>query len=151
MKPIILRAFAILLGAAAAAASAQQPATLRGSEAATPDEAPQERAYVGGRPGKQKLVARTFKGQPPLIPHATDKYQDITAEENACLECHITDKLQGRKMPRVGASHLVPGQVDADGNPVLLMSRWQCNTCHVPQVDAKPLVENAFRGLPARR
>ena len=151
MKPFLPRALAILLGAAACAALAQQPATLRGSEAATPDQAPQERAYVGGRPGNQKLVARTFKGQPPLIPHAIDNYQEITADENACLECHITDEFKGKKMPRVGASHLEPGKVDAEGNPVLLMTRWQCNTCHVPQVDAKPLVDNAFRGLPARR
>ncbi|MEK7438145.1 MAG: nitrate reductase cytochrome c-type subunit, partial [Pseudomonadota bacterium] len=25
-------------------------------------------------------------------------------------------------------------------------ARYQCTACHVPQVDAKPLVQNTFRG-----
>jgi nitrate reductase cytochrome c-type subunit len=27
------------------------------------------------------------------------------------------------------------------------MSRFQCDSCHVPQVDAKPLVETRFIGV----
>ena len=27
------------------------------------------------------------------------------------------------------------------------MSRYQCNNCHVPQVDAKPLVDSLFVGV----
>ena len=30
-------------------------------------------------------------------------------------------------------------------------SRWQCNSCHVPQIDAKPLVENVFKGNTAAK
>jgi cytochrome c-type protein NapB len=26
------------------------------------------------------------------------------------------------------------------------MTRWQCNSCHVPQVDATPLVKQNFVG-----
>ena len=35
----------------------------------------------------------------------------------------------------------------ADGTPAVEMSRYQCDSCHVPQVDAKPLVDNAFVGV----
>jgi nitrate reductase cytochrome c-type subunit len=27
------------------------------------------------------------------------------------------------------------------------MDRFQCDTCHVPQVDAKPLVDSKFVGV----
>jgi hypothetical protein len=29
---------------------------------------------------------------------------------------------------------------------LLDMKRWQCNVCPVPPIDAKPLVENSFKG-----
>ena len=40
--------------------------------------------------------------------------------------------------------------LDEDGNPAVEMSRYQCDTCHVPQVDAKPLVDNVFNGVTKR-
>ena len=91
-----------------------------------------------------------FRGQPPVIPHSIENVDEITAEENPCLECHITDEFKGKKMPRVPDSHLVPGKTDDIGNPVLNMARFQCNSCHAPQVDARPLVDNQFRGLAPR-
>ena len=49
---------------------------------------------------------------------------------------------------------LAAGQGDvafAAGELVLRMERYQCNSCHVPQVDAKPLVTSTFVGnLPAK-
>lgn len=150
MKTSMLIALALILGTALVPATAQQVSTLRGSDAASADQAPANRAYAGGRPGGQKLVARTFRGQPPVIPHSIENVDEITAEENPCLECHITDEFKGKKMPRVPDSHLVPGKTDDIGNPVLNMARFQCNSCHAPQVDARPLVDNQFRGLAPR-
>jgi len=43
----------------------------------------------------------------------------------------------------LGKSHLVKA-TDANAEPQLNMLRWQCDSCHVPQVDAKPLVGNDF-------
>ena len=44
----------------------------------------------------------------------------------------------------MGDTHLV---FSKDGTKKMVtMDRYQCNTCHVPQVDAKPLVENTFVG-----
>lgn len=54
------------------------------------------------------------------------------------MGCHSPEKAKEKNAPRVGESHLV--------GKVLSMARYQCNTCHVPQVDAKPLVDNQFIG-----
>ena len=129
---------------AACASTTMQVNSLRGQNPSTADLAPEVKAYVGKRPGQQALIVRSFENQPPLIPHTIENYE-ISATENACWECHNSDDLKGKKMPMVGKSHLL-GPVVADVTPKLDMKRWQCDSCHVPQVDAKPLVENAFKG-----
>ncbi|CAG0929435.1 MAG: hypothetical protein EFKGCFLK_00118 [Rhodocyclaceae bacterium] len=116
-------------------------ATLRGADTAAADQAPVEnKVYVGKKPGLQKPIDRTFSTQPPLVPHAVDNFDEITVAENQCMECHSLDSYQKKNAPRLGDSHL-----DA-GKKMVTMDRYQCNTCHVPQVDAKPLVENTFVG-----
>ena len=126
--------------------NAQQTAgvqTLRGADAAEADKAPVEKIYPGKKPGMQKAIARTFKGQPPLVPHATDNFDEITVTENQCVDCHGLANYVAKKSPKLVASHLVVG---SDGKKELSMERYQCNSCHVAQVDAKPLVVNTFVG-----
>ena len=122
--------------------------TLRGADAAMADKAPDEKIYPGKKPGVQKLIARTFKGQPPLVPHATDNFDEITVTENQCLDCHGLENYKEKKSPKLLDSHLV-----ASGTgKVLMLDRYQCNSCHVAQVDAKPLVTNTFVGnMPAKK
>ena len=116
-------------------------ATLRGADTAAADMAPAEqKAYTGKKPGLQKPIARTFKEQPPLVPHATDNFDEITVEENQCMDCHSLAKYKEKNAPKLGDSHLDAGKM------MVTMDRYQCNSCHVPQVDAKPLVENTFVG-----
>ena len=148
MKQSIL--LASLLVAVTSCTSFAPVSSLRGSDVAAGDQAPDTKRYSDKIPGvgEQELIQRTFSGQPPLIPHAVAKYEPITLEENACFECHITDEFKGRKMPRMGASHFSKTRKEADGTPSVNMSRWQCNTCHAPQADAKPWVENTFVGSP---
>ena len=149
------KSVAIILAAALTAISgwsiAQQVAgvqTLRGADAAMADKAPDEKIYPGKKPGVQKLIARTFKGQPPLVPHATDNFDEITVTENQCLDCHGLENYKEKKSPKLLDSHLV-----ASGTgKVLMLDRYQCNSCHVAQVDAKPLVANTFVGnMPAKK
>ena len=149
------RSVTIILAAALTAISgwgiAQQVAgvqTLRGADAAVADKAPDEKIYPGKKPGVQKLIARTFKGQPPLVPHATDNFDEITVTENQCLDCHGLENYKEKKSPKLLDSHLV-----ASGTgKVLMLDRYQCNSCHVAQVDAKPLVANTFVGnMPAKK
>lgn len=126
--------------------------SMRGSDVAASDPAPEAKQYPTKAPGtgQQELIQRTFSGQPPLIPHATTKYEPITLEENACLDCHISDEFKGKKMPRIGESHFSKTRKEDDGTPAVNMVRWQCNSCHVTQADAPPLVENSFVGHMAK-
>ncbi|MBM3390857.1 MAG: nitrate reductase cytochrome c-type subunit; periplasmic nitrate reductase electron transfer subunit [Betaproteobacteria bacterium] len=120
-------------------------AALRGSDTAAADQAPAAHfVYMGKKPGLQKPIDRTIKGQPPLVPHAVDNFDEITVAENQCMDCHSIEKYREKQAPKLGDSHLA---FSKDGmKKTLLMDRYQCNTCHVPQVDAKPLVETNFVG-----
>ncbi|MCB1790894.1 MAG: nitrate reductase cytochrome c-type subunit [Gammaproteobacteria bacterium] len=92
-------------------------------------------------------VDRTFKQQPPLIPHTNEKYT-INLRVNKCLDCHM--KQPGKdeaKSVEMSESHFM----DRAGNKLDHPSgaRHFCTQCHVPQIDAKPLVENTFKTVAA--
>ncbi len=118
--------------------------TLRGADVDAADVAPTEKAYVGKPPGSQKPVERTFRGQPPVIPHSVEGFPAITLERNACLMCHSARSHRGARAPRAGDSHFRgrDGHVRTEVAP----ARNNCTACHVPQADAEPLVPNTFRG-----
>ncbi|MDO8786893.1 MAG: nitrate reductase cytochrome c-type subunit [Sulfuritalea sp.] len=122
--------------------------SMRGTEVSAADKAPDQKPYSERSPGagSPALISRTFTEQPPLIPHAVEKYEPITLKANDCLDCHISDEFKGRKMPKMGDSHFSKIRKETDGSPSVETSRWQCIGCHVPQVDAPALVENRFIG-----
>lgn len=141
--------FIAFSGGASAQQAADPPAqSLRGADVAEPDAAPEGHAYVGKKPGAQKPIARSFTKQPPLIPHAVDNFDEITLEENQCLSCHGPEKYKEKNAPRIGDSHFLDrdGKKLAGASPV----RHVCVQCHVPQTDAKPLVDNTFKGEPGK-
>jgi nitrate reductase (cytochrome), electron transfer subunit len=119
--------------------------TLRGADAATPDQAGDVKPYVGKRPGSGQPIARTFDGQPPLVPHAVDNFDEITVAENQCLDCHGPQVYAKKNAPKMSDAHVLAA---AGGAHSVRMDRYQCNSCHVPQVDAKPLVASTFVGKP---
>jgi len=133
---------AVTLTVVACASTSEPVSTLRQVSINGPAAAPTEKAYVGKQPGQFALIERTFVGQPPLIPHSVEKFS-ITPQGNDCLDCHIDNEFKGKKMPSLSKSHWVK-TTDAKATPQLNMMRWQCNSCHVQQVDAKPLVGNYF-------
>ena len=142
---ILLAAFTLMLSQAALAQpSASRVQTLRAADAAATDQAPPERVYTDQLPGSSKRVARTFSTQPPVIPHSIEGFDAITLEANPCLACHGPESYKAVKAPKVADSHFR----DRDGKILSEVSaaRHQCTSCHVPQADAKPLVENTFRG-----
>jgi len=139
----------VLITAAAtcvsALAFAQEGAkSMRGIDVAAPDPVAEVKEYVGLRPGKQAPITRTFSTQPPVIPHAVEKFDEINLEGNQCLDCHSAANYKKNKAPKIGDSHFVDreGKKHADATP----ARYNCTACHVPQVDAPPLVENVFKG-----
>jgi len=119
--------------------------SMRGDDVAANDTAAPVRQYLGEKPGLQKPIARTFEGQPPLIPHAVVNFDEITLEENQCVSCHGLAKYKEKNAPKIGDSHFID---PATGTKLadLSMARHNCVQCHVPQVDGPPLVENKFVG-----
>jgi len=60
------------------AQAADAPKTMRGADIPAGDPAPEVKAYAGKKPGLQQPIARTYKEQPPVIPHAVDNFDEIT-------------------------------------------------------------------------
>jgi len=90
---------------------------------------------------------RDFVQQPPLIPHTIAGYQ-ITMNFNKCMDCHSFQRARANGATKVSISHFrtLEGQELDNISP----RRYFCNQCHVPQTDARPLVDNTFqraRGL----
>lgn len=85
---------------------------------------------------------RAYRQQPPLIPHKIDGYQ-VTTTNNACMNCHDWPGHVDAKAPKVSETHYVDRQgVRLDK---IAGTRYFCQQCHVPQADARPLVENTFK------
>lgn len=136
-----------IVAAPSALASESAVHSLRGVDAEAPDQAPEEKFNPGKRPGSQKPIARTFEQQPPLIPHATTNFDEITLDENQCLTCHGPEKFKEKKAPKIGDSHF-RNQQTGEIMKQVSNARFNCVQCHVPQVDAPPLVENTFKTVP---
>jgi len=85
---------------------------------------------------------RAYRQQPPLIPHKVDGYQIIT-DNNAYMGCHDWPGNPRVNAPKISETHYVDRQgVRLDK---VAGTRYFCQQCHVPQIDAKPLVGNLFK------
>jgi nitrate reductase (cytochrome), electron transfer subunit len=89
-----------------------------------------------------KPLPRDYVQQPPLIPHSIRDYQ-ITKNYNKCMDCHAWSKTKDSGATKVSVTHFKTreGQELSNISP----RRYFCNACHVPQADAKPLVQNTFK------
>ena len=90
----------------------------------------------------ERRMQRNYRQQPPLIPHGISQYQ-IDLRTNQCLSCHDWTKAGERDAPTLSMTHYL----DRDGRELdhIAGTRYFCNQCHVPQVDAPDLVRNVFR------
>lgn len=87
---------------------------------------------------------RNYVQQPPLVPHEVERYQ-IDRRTNGCLRCHSWANYRREQAPKVSRSHFQ----DRDGRdqPNISGRFFFCDTCHVPQVDVPPLIDNGFKPL----
>ena len=110
--------------------------SLRGVEVDEPVHLDQIHQQVEGR------MQRNYRQQPPLIPHSVAQYQ-IDLRTNQCLSCHDWTKAGERNAPTLSMTHYL----DREGRELdhIAGTRYFCNQCHVPQVDAPALVDNLFR------
>ena len=90
---------------------------------------------------KDQRRQRNYAMQPPTIPHTIDGYQ-VDKDFNRCMFCHARTAVEVSGAIPVSVTHYMDreGNVLADVSP----RRYFCNQCHVPQAEAKPLVDNTF-------
>jgi cytochrome c-type protein NapB len=130
--------FALGTQLAPAADETVQLKSLRGGTPVTQDNAP-----VASHQERDHPVAdRDFVQQPPLIPHNTAGYQ-ITKNYNKCMDCHAWQKAKYTGATKVSVTHFRTREGQELDN--ISPRRYFCTQCHVPQTDAKPLVENNFK------
>ena len=87
---------------------------------------------------------RNYAMQPPVIPHKIDGYQ-LDKDVNRCLYCHSRTRIEETRAIPLSVTHYQ----DRDGNFLADVSprRYFCDTCHVVQMEAKPLVGNGFQDV----
>lgn len=133
----ILAGFAL---AAAIPALAVEIKSLRGPNGVTGSvKAPQIH-----KPRTAARIPRTFRTQPPLIPHSVDKHQ-INLRANRCIACHDRAVHTEHQAPAISRSHYI--RRDGSEGISISKTRYFCTQCHVPQLDARPLVGNTFKGV----
>ncbi len=142
MKKIVLTAvtaFGIMLCAAPTIAT-ESISSLRGTQDLNADaKIASKKKQISQKGG----FDRSYKQQPPMIPHKTEK-DTINLKTNTCLKCHSKATAKKEKAPVVGESHFK----DRDDKVLEKISsrRYFCDQCHAPQLDASPLVKNEFVG-----
>lgn len=131
--------FALGLSALAAAALAADAPRLTGPARAlkSPPAPPLAQPLIT----EGRRTMRNYPEQPPVIPHAIEGYQ-VSLATNRCLTCHRRQYTEVSGAPMISVTHYMDrdGQMLADVAP----RRYFCTQCHVPQTDARPLVENMF-------
>ena len=117
--------------------------SLRGSSDIDQDSnTPESKQY----PKDGVPIAREYVQQPPLVPHKVDRYR-INLKANKCLTCHSWNNYREAGATKISQTHFE----DRDANVLANVSplRYNCTQCHVPQVNAQPLVENVFTPVTA--
>ncbi len=139
MKSIpALLSMALIIALSSYAAMAELQ-SLRGDELTTPSIKPQRLTIIKQSGGFE----RSFKEQPPMVPHEVDKYP-INLRANHCLSCHGKKTHQVKKSPLVSESHFI----NRSGEKLesIAPGRYFCTQCHAPQLNDRALVENDFKG-----
>ncbi|GAA6206807.1 nitrate reductase cytochrome c-type subunit [Cognatishimia sp. WU-CL00825] len=129
---------ALIAATVSVAFAEPQVATLRGPASLDQTEAAPVIAKVVNSDVKK---ARNYPEQPPVIPHKITGYQ-IDTNHNQCLTCHSRTAVEVSQAPMISVTHFMnrDGQFLASASP----RRYFCTQCHVPQSDARDLVENTF-------
>ena len=115
----------------------------------TVNTAPPPIEFPKAPPGQAKRFARSYENAPPLIPHSVEGLLPITKNNNACLGCHDPKVAKSVGATPISPTHFIDFDKLIKGKIVKLNkldpARYNCSQCHVPQANAKPLVQNTFK------
>jgi len=122
-------------------AFAEQPQSLRGANPLNaPSKPPQTMKWQNDR----EPITRDYVQQPPMIPHKIKGYK-INIKSNKCLTCHSWSNYKEASATKISQTHFSDRENNVLAN--IAPRRYFCTQCHVPQVNAPPLVENTFNPL----
>ena len=138
MKKIIAIAILLVTAGFGTQAAAETVSSLRGASDINQDSsAPASKRYnKDGEP-----IARDYIQQPPLIPHKIQNYR-INLKSNKCMSCHSWSNYREAGATKISQTHFESRDKNVLAN--VSARRYFCTQCHVPQVNAEPLVENKF-------
>ena len=113
----------------------------QGTEVVSPSNVPEIEKWPEQDPGESKKIQRIFPCAVPLIPHSIEGLT-ITLKANDCADCHVKNKDTDPGTPTLPKSHFI----SRSGNQLKTFDkrRYFCTLCHVPQNNAKPLVDNLY-------
>ena len=97
--------------------------------------------------GKVKLIKKSYFTAPPMIPHSIKGMTPITIKNNQCLMCHLPQNAKALHAVPMPKDHFVD---NFEGNKHIKRvagSRFFCTTCHAPQANLNPAVENKFESM----
>ena len=141
MKRSTVMSVVMMLGLLVNQAWAEHVESLRGSNPMSePAKAPQAMKWQNDR----EPITRDYVQQPPLIPHKIKGYK-INIKFNKCLTCHSWTNYKEAGATKISQTHFSDRENNVLAN--IAPRRYFCTQCHVPQVNAKPLVENTFNPL----
>ena len=98
-------------------------------------------------PGKVKLYKTSFVTAPPMIPHSIAGMTPITIKNNMCLNCHLPRNAKALGVTPMPKDHFVDNFEGDKKEPRVAGSRFFCTTCHTPQANLNPVVENKFESM----
>ena len=137
-------------------AMAEQPITAdsMGLSKSSVFEVPTQKVYVNKAefPGQNKVLPRAYLNAPPQVPHDVSDFLPLSADSNMCISCHDQPDQWGVTRESDEATPIPKSHyTDLRNKPdkvtdQLIGARYNCNQCHVTQVDAAPLVKNTFSG-----
>ncbi len=144
-KTLLLISMALGLSAIFSSAFAEQVTSLRGSNDL---ETGSNNVVIKQVQRDQEPIERDYVQQPPLVPHKIEGYS-INLKYNKCLSCHSWKNYKKARATKISQTHFA----DRDENVLANVSsrRYFCTQCHVPQMNATPLIENEFRPVQAIR
>jgi cytochrome c-type protein NapB len=123
--------------------SAETVSSLRGAAAINQESsAPDAKQYNKD----EQPIARDYVQQPPLIPHKINNYR-INLKSNKGMSCHSWSNYREAGATKISQTHFESRDKNVLAN--VSARRYFCTQCHVPQVGAKPLVENDFQPITA--
>jgi cytochrome c-type protein NapB len=159
----------LVSGCAVAQTSSEEEIGLRKTSLYSEDKTIGDAAnYSKAAPGESKLIPRSFENAPPMISHDVEGMLPITRDYNACLDCHVPEIAAAVNATAIPPSHFasfrpvvqnVGDQLKYDGKAIdntsdvisvvhqregLSGERYMCSSCHAPQSQNAPLVENSF-------